>query len=248
MGPIDFWSSVPKKGVFVLKSVKLWSFVGALLAIFFGPCLGESRADFIALSFTEGAGTTGTANPNGTGQMVGWDFNIGATINVTYLAAYYGGSTSNTIPSGGVQVGLWNSTGTLLASTTVLQTSSAAPPGVSSGSPFLYAAPIHGTVQLGPGAYVVGELIAPGMHFQQSIPASSVTLGSGLSSLEAVSMGSSTLADPGTNEAGQDNDGRFGPSFAYETVAPEPASFTLLGIGLAGFGCYSWLRKKRLAA
>src|SRR5215472_7013304 len=107
------------------------------------------HADIFGITFANTTGAQSLANPPFT---LGWEFTVTGTIQVNDLAFYDNGEDGL---ADSHQLGLWNSTGTLLASGTVL---------AGTASPLVnqWREVAVSPVQLGPGNYFVGGLFLDG--------------------------------------------------------------------------------------
>ncbi len=176
-----------------------------------------------AVSFTPGIGATEGSLP---GATRGWTFDVVAStgILVDALGVYDAGADGLAQAH---DVGLWNSSGSLVASATVL--AGTADP-LDSNNEFRLAS--ISPVMLLPGTYTIGAF-----YVNQSTDAFYRGGGSVLSQsfnpaisfdTAAAASGVSSLAEPNTNFPF--GSGYYGPSFDLEipSSAPEPATWGLL--------------------
>jgi hypothetical protein len=156
-----------------------------------------------------------------TDYTLGWSFTTNQAFNVGALDAYQ-------IDTGGSQVRLYNATGTILASATVVSTDPV------EGSPFSFYSQAISPVALAAGqTYYIAEDVGSGTG--------ALVAGFGLTTDPAITYGSAVSAnglgnDPTTDVFGGGYDpGYFGPNFDIATSSvPEPATLTLFGIGALG--------------
>ena len=180
----------------------------------------SAHAATIALTFTGGS-TFLTFD--GTAMTIGWRFQTNASVVVTDLGAWDAGGDGF---GGRPEVGLWDSAGTLLASTSV-------PAGVvaplTNGFRFQSIAP----VALSSGeVYVLGLLVGPGLSDVYSQFASSVATDPAITFIGDTRNNSAAgFSFPSTFTG---NAGRFGPNMMI--TVPEPATLLLVGAGIAATG------------
>jgi hypothetical protein len=194
------------------------------LLIAVAPLACVSHAGTLVLDIIENPAGTGTA----TTQSLGWQFQVNTSILVDGLAFWDHTDTQNH------DVGIYNdTTQALLVSATVLPTdpvTGAGPWRVHAISPFL----------LTPGIYdIAAETGADNYTFNPT----SLTTSPEITFLaDRFLFGSATLAFPSDSSGVQ---GWFGPSFTATdaTATPEPATFALLGSGLAALAAI--VRRRR---
>jgi hypothetical protein len=150
---------------------------------------------------------------------VGWQFSVSAPITIDGLGMFdY--NADGLFESH--QVGLWDNSGTLLASTTVTSASTPVPSAFARGDwLFQSIAP----VALTPGTYVVGlhDTLVSDVNMASAFKtAPQITVLAG-----RYSSGTG-FAEPGVSATLPD----FGPNIRIQAPVPEPASMLLLGSGL----------------
>jgi hypothetical protein len=129
------------------------------------------------------------------------------------------------------QVGIWNSTGTLLISGTVA--SGTTDPLVGK---FRYTNALTGILTLAAGDYVIGGSTT-GDPIVGVIPSGNVTTAPNITFLQNRTNGiSNTFSFPGITQSGVDV-GLFGPNFQFTPATPVPEPMTILGtMTAAGMG------------
>ena len=174
-----------------------------------------------AVSFTPVTGESLTNGP----YTLGWEFSLSSAGTVTALGAF---NSTGTGLAESHDVGIWDSTGTLLVSATVA--AGTVDPLIGQ---FRYAS--VSTITLGPGTYEIGALWLDGAD-NNTFPGDVATVNTipSLTFIQNSFVAGGTLADP-TNTTGS-NDSYFGPNFLVGTrsVTPEPGTLVLLGSGLLG--------------
>lgn len=207
-----------------------------LCAMFTGFFLMSTQAHALqAVTFS----SSGDLPINST-ESAGWEFTVTSSISVVDLGLYDGQEGGLVISH---QVGIWNSSGTLLVSGTVA-------PGDPLVNQFRYT-PVAPTI-LAPGTYDIGAsyglldgipdpdgyvantsnfLTAPEIKFVQAEFTAPISAG---------------LTDPKEISASFFSNGMFGPNFEFnsDTAVPEPSTMLLYGLGLIGIAAYGLKFKK----
>lgn len=179
-----------------------------------------------ALNFDVTSG--GTAGNND--QTVGWEFDVLSTITVTHLAFYDEGQNGLTQSR---EVGLWDPTGTLISTGTVLGGTAATLDGVWR----LVDVP-DVTLALGNG-YIIGALNNANNQDPIRSNVTHTFIAPEIRYIDAKFSGLNTLLTRPTQNSVAIS-GFYGPSFNYIQGVPEPATMSLLGLGALAL-----LRKRR---
>lgn len=179
----------------------------------------SASAQTNAISFSNTTGST-LGNPPFT---LGWSFTANSNIDVVDLGVFDDSQNGLTDSH---QVGVWNSSGTLLVSTTVPSGT-----GATLDDQFRMVG-VSSTELLAGQQYFIGALYTTGDD-PMIFPGGATGFGtaSQITFDDATFIAGSTLTDPtvsnGTDPA------YFGPNFEFNAT-PEPGSFVLLGTGLLG--------------
>lgn len=168
---------------------------------------------------------------------LGFQFSTNRDITVTDLGFFDSGQDGL---GESHAIGIWNSAGTLLTSSTV--------PAGTAGTlvnQFRYVS-IAPIVLDGGGLFRIGALYATGVD-PVIFPGEATDFATdpAVNFLAATFASGNALSDPADTAASLP--GYFGPNFLFSTAAsvPEPATLGLLGLGLLGLG---FIRRKRCAS
>lgn len=193
----------------------------------------------VAVTSISGGGTF--TSLSSTDQTVGWQFTANDDISVTDLGFY--DITPSTPLDKTHEVGLWTLGGMLLASTTIQTTSTLVgdfrfeaitPVALTAGSSYLI-----GAAFTGPFDSATSD--------RYRIPASrtlatEITIDGSARNANGGGFGAPTIVSAGI--------GRFGPNFQFTVAAappppiPEPGTYALMGLGLAGLAGLGRLRRR----
>ena len=192
---------------------KKYAIVFALFIAFFIPCNLQATGN-AALSFT------GNETWTWSGATIGWEFSISQTLNITALGIF---DENNDGLATSHQVGIWNLSGTLLVSTTVLS-------GTSSVllDRFRYESANY---TLAAGTYVVGAYMPDGQD--KGAAHSSYTTHALVTYNRNLYLYSAGFVKPTQHWTNYDG-GNFGANFQFNTGSvPEVSTFLLLGLGVS---------------
>lgn len=143
----------------------------------------------------------------GVSSTVGWGFSLASRKSLTHLGAWTGGGGF-----GDIVIGIWNQTGNLLATTSILESNLAE---YDAESGFSYAA-LSQSILLTPGeSYTVGAFYSGGLLASFGAPVTPINgLSFATQSLIDLS-GASSLGIPTTSLAGTYSNGFFGPNVRF---------------------------------
>jgi hypothetical protein len=192
----------------------------ALWLLMFGMAVG-AEADTIAMS------ATGSEAWYWPGATIGWKFTSSDRLTINALGVWDEGGDGLVADH---QVGIFNTSGVLLTSTTVTS-------GNTLTDGFRYAA--ISPFLLDAGSYIVGAYF-PGTD-DRGMAKASVTTSAEITYDQNLFLYNNGFTLPTDEWVGFDY-GNIGPNFQYTTGAvPEPSTFLLLGAGLGGLAL---LRRK----
>jgi hypothetical protein len=162
---------------------------------------------------------------------LGWSFTTQQAITVTALDAFDPTGDGNA-----GQVRLYNAGGTVLASVTVTTSDP------KEGTPIsFYSAAITPVLLAANTTYFIAEDFGTTTH--GFVQVSGLTSGSAITYDHVVSAAFQGQNPTTDFFGGVLNPGIFGPNFDIAAAVPEPASLTLLAVGLAGLGMVLRLRR-----
>ncbi len=221
----------------MLKRTVLLTVIGLLAAC------PSALAASIALEFT--GLTSQIPSYSELSSTRGWEFSTSAAINVTALGGAFDSlSTKELYPNDpfppfmpyhiadSLPVGIWNSSGTLLVSGTVLRTDPRT-------GHFSYHS--ISPILLPVGDYTIGAYLPPGVGYASRV--------SGLVTDPLIMykgprvINSPALSYPTIPEGGNLN-GNFGPTFQFTASIPEPATWSLVLLSVAACCIFRRLRSK----
>ena len=208
------------------------------VAPFVGGPVVAAQCDSCVLDFTDAS----AFQPFAADSTVGWKFTVTSTITIGSLGLFDFGKDGLAESH---RIGLWDTgaTPTLLASATIDNANSTVIASNSSAGQWLFT-PIKSSVDLTPGAYVVGAFyMANSKDSFMTTTTSSPTTIQGVTFNEARESPTSDLQFPGFfNTEGPA--GFFGPnlSTAAAPPVPEPETYAML---MAGLGLLSFIARRR---
>jgi Domain of unknown function (DUF4082)/PEP-CTERM motif len=190
----------------------------------------SAAASTLAVNVTNTTGTT-LSNPPFT---LGWHFTVLNDITLTDLGLF---DDSQDGLTDSYEIGLWDSSQTLLRSATLSSGS-----GTTLIEEFRFVSVSPLLLSAGQ-TYAIGALYISGNDFL-IFPgaATGFTTAPDLTFLNNAFAGDGSLSFPG--DSSEPGAAYFGPNFRYDSAAiPEPASLTLFGLGLAGIARRRWRQR-----
>ncbi len=202
--------------------------LAAGLALIAGLASQSAQATLV-MDITSGGGSASCGASCDPGTTVGWSFHVNTAFNVDGLGVW--DKDANGLGIAAVDVGLWNSTGTLLASATITSAGTYETSAHPAGD-WLFAdiSPLF----LAVGDYVIGTMVTGSAPIAQT-NATRTTISEISYTASVISANGAGFSMPtaGLGVA------VYGPNLRMaDTVpptVPEPESLALLGIGLAAF-------------
>lgn len=205
-----------------------------------GVALLLSVAPSLAVAQTPGItfGSAPTTFTSGLNATRGWEFTVSQAIDVVSLGLYDNGGDGL---ANSHQIGLWSSSSTLLASTTIAAGTSA----TLGFDNFRYVT-LGSAVRLNPGTFRIGALYQ--VSDADDIAQNANPIGAaGFVSYVGARLSNSGFGDPTTPSLAAG--GAFGPNFQFRaatTVVPEPSSVALLLTGAGVLAVVARRRTRRL--
>ncbi len=211
-----------------MRKVMLTFSLGMLIVL--GDGFTKASAQTIGLTTV-----TDPNNVNNNGDWVlGYSFLVNSSISVVSLGVY--DHNSDGLVSSH-DVGLWNSSGTLLASATV-------PAGTGATLDSSYRFVTISAVNLSPGSiYYVGAVkLTSDLDEWIADPLSFATAPEITYDSRRFEVFAGSLVFP--DLAGSNSVGYFGGNFQFAAV-PEPTTWALIGVVTLGTGAYTWKKRRQ---
>lgn len=183
----------------------------------------QSHAQIVAIQTANTGFDATTFSPN-----YGWTFSLGGPSIAVSELGYF--DFQNNGLDNSHQIGIWDSSGTLLTQATIPSGTAAPAKGVFTRGSFRYTS-VSPVVLATGQTYYIGAF-SPGttdriLHSANETFAPEITYGTAAYSMETDFARPSTLYNV--------NQGIFGPNFAFSAV-PEPHEYAMvMGLGLVGF-------------
>lgn len=195
-------------------------------------CLAQSN------TIVTSVGTIGTQTSS-TPRTFGYDFTIGSQPLIINALGFYDWylQNGNNPPTVAPDVGLWNSSGTLIANTTVSLNSTSLGYFRYQLLPSQVTLSANTTYYLG-AFYPSGAVDLTVFLDTGATTDPDVTLGDGAYST------ASTMSFPGTTSSGYDA-GFFGPNATYLAPVPEPSFYSLMSVTGGLMGIFYWCRNRK---
>jgi hypothetical protein len=196
-----------------------------------------AKADQIGLDFTGGSSYFASQD-SGSPYTIGWSFTTSETLSVSGLGFW--DDQDHTLGFSH-DVGLWDSSQNLLASTTITSTSMP----VASTGPGQWLFNTIGTITLTPGTYLIGaDYVKADDVDAYRYYVSNITTVDGLTFDSARYVYGSGLNFPGGYQGGP-SPSYFGPNLEFGSPVPEPTSL-LMGVVSLGVISGALLLKQRI--